>query len=142
MTFFRKPCLKWKNQTATAIKQAQIAQNSQYPNVTHLPFANRKSRRNLFPKACLSSFQAWQKLEGIPFNHLLPDSNLLPSESLRYFCLDANWINAFTQGAFSIGHTLEIDWSKLFRQPNDAKETAFYGFCTALIGGRWAGLII
>jgi len=42
-------------------------------------------------------------LNGIPFNYLVPDERLLPPESLRFFYLDLNWIDALVDGAFSIG---------------------------------------
>ena len=37
-----------------------------------------------------------------PFHYLVPNQSLLPSESLRFFHLDDNWINALIDGAFSI----------------------------------------
>ncbi|MEV3961833.1 hypothetical protein AB0M34_13180 [Nocardia sp. NPDC050193] len=42
-------------------------------------------------------------LYGVPFTHLVPDEQMLPAESLRFFHLDANWIDALVSGAFSIG---------------------------------------
>lgn len=44
-------------------------------------------------------------LIGVPFNYLVPDENLLPTESLRFFYLDENWIETLVDGAFSIGNT-------------------------------------
>ena len=44
-------------------------------------------------------------LQNIPFNYLVPDERLLPPESLRYFYLDFNWLDALIDGAFSIGRT-------------------------------------
>ena len=40
---------------------------------------------------------------GVPFNYLVPDSDFLPPESIRFFHLDPNWIAAMTDGALSIG---------------------------------------
>ncbi len=45
-------------------------------------------------------------LHGVPFNYLVPDENMLPPESLRFFYLDNNWISALTDGAMSIGRNL------------------------------------
>lgn len=45
-------------------------------------------------------------LHGVPFNYLVPDENMLPPESLRFFYLDSNWISALTDGAMSIGRNL------------------------------------
>ena len=37
-------------------------------------------------------------LEGVPFQHLVPDAELLPPESIRFFHLDREWTDALTQG--------------------------------------------
>lgn len=42
-------------------------------------------------------------LEGVPFPHLVPDPAVLPPESLRFFYLDRNWIEAAVDGAISVG---------------------------------------
>jgi hypothetical protein len=42
-------------------------------------------------------------LSGVPFSYLVPDSSLLPPESVRFFYLDRNWTDALVQGVLSIG---------------------------------------
>jgi hypothetical protein len=42
-------------------------------------------------------------LEGVPFSYLVPDANLLPPESIRFFYIDRNATDALTQGALSVG---------------------------------------
>jgi hypothetical protein len=42
-------------------------------------------------------------LKGVPFSYLVPDEGMLPTESLRLFSVDPNWIEALVDGAFSIG---------------------------------------
>ena len=44
-----------------------------------------------------------QLLYGVPFVHLVADARMLPTESIRFFYLDKNWINALTDGALCIG---------------------------------------
>jgi hypothetical protein len=41
-------------------------------------------------------------LYPVPFHYLVPHQLLLPPESLRFFHLDDNWVNALVDGAFSI----------------------------------------
>lgn len=41
-------------------------------------------------------------LYPVPFHYLVPHQSLLPSESLRFFYLDDNWVGALIDGAFSI----------------------------------------
>lgn len=42
-------------------------------------------------------------LYPLPFNCLVPDERLLPAESLRFFYVDTNWLDALLDGALSIG---------------------------------------
>ena len=42
-------------------------------------------------------------LEQVPFCYLVPDSLLLPPESIRFFYVDRNWTDALIQGALSVG---------------------------------------
>jgi hypothetical protein len=42
-------------------------------------------------------------LYGVPFNHLVADERMLPAESLRFFHIDTNWLDALVSGALSIG---------------------------------------
>lgn len=44
-------------------------------------------------------------LYGLPFNYLVPDIRMLPNESIRFFKLDQNWIEALIDGAYSLGTT-------------------------------------
>jgi len=41
-------------------------------------------------------------LYPVPFQYLVPHQSLLPPESLRFFHLDDNWVNALIDGALSI----------------------------------------
>ena len=52
-------------------------------------------------------------LEGVPFAYLVPDSELLPPESIRYFYLDRNWTDALVQGALSVGTFNSSDRAQL-----------------------------
>lgn len=42
-------------------------------------------------------------LYGVPFNHLVPDERMLPSESMRFFYVDQNWLDSLVDGALSVG---------------------------------------
>src|SRR4051812_17464311 len=44
-----------------------------------------------------------KNLQGIPFNYLVPDERLLPPESIKFFQIDATWLEALLDGALSIG---------------------------------------
>lgn len=42
-------------------------------------------------------------LHGVPFSHLVPDPQMLPVESLRFFYIDPYWTDALVDGALSPG---------------------------------------
>lgn len=42
-------------------------------------------------------------LYGVPFQQLLIDERMLPQESIRFFFVDHNWLDAMIDGVFSIG---------------------------------------
>jgi hypothetical protein len=42
-------------------------------------------------------------LSGVPFTNLVPDARMLPRESIRFFYVDDNWLDALQDGATSIG---------------------------------------
>ena len=58
------------------------------------------------PEELLNWMSRLQLLKGVPFNYLVPDEQMLPPESIRFFYLDPNWIDALTDGAFSLGRNL------------------------------------
>lgn len=41
-------------------------------------------------------------LHGVPFSYLVPDAELLPLESIRFFYIDRAWTDALVQGALSV----------------------------------------
>jgi hypothetical protein len=52
-------------------------------------------------------------LEGVPFNTIVADSELLPKESIRFFYLDRGWTDALVQGALSVGTVNSGDRAQL-----------------------------
>ena len=48
-------------------------------------------------------------LEGVPFAHLVVDSELLPPESIRCFYLDREWTDTLVQGALAVGTVTTLD---------------------------------
>lgn len=48
-------------------------------------------------------------LRHVPFNYLVPDEDLLPLNSIRFFDVDPRWTACLRDGAFSIGRVLAQD---------------------------------
>lgn len=55
------------------------------------------------PNTVITFIARLNLLYGVPFNYLVPDSNILPPESLKFFTIDPQWINALLGGALSVG---------------------------------------
>jgi hypothetical protein len=53
-------------------------------------------------------------LYGVPFNYLVPEEQMLPPESIRFFYLDPGWMNCVLEGACSVGKSSSLD--ELFDQ--------------------------
>lgn len=53
-------------------------------------------------------------LYGVPTEYLIPDPRMLPTESLRFFFLDRNWLDRLVDGALSTGVLSSRD--KVFTQ--------------------------
>lgn len=52
-------------------------------------------------------------LQAVPFAYLVPDAELLPRESIRFFYLDRAWTDALVQGALSVGTVNSSDRAEL-----------------------------
>ncbi|HEX8693638.1 MAG TPA: hypothetical protein VF746_14540 [Longimicrobium sp.] len=80
-------------------------------------------------------------LEGVPFAHLVPDAELLPLESIRFFYLDREWADALVQGALSVGTVTTLDREQMqamhaeIRAEVDAEERR-----VRVVGGDSPGL--
>jgi hypothetical protein len=52
----------------------------------------------------MESFLAHLRLlVGVPFDYLIPDERLLPTESIRFFYLDRSWTDRLVDGAIAVG---------------------------------------
>lgn len=55
------------------------------------------------PSAVTSWLNRLRRLHGVPFTYLVPTESLLARESLRFFHVDLDWVDALADGAFSLG---------------------------------------
>lgn len=92
--------------------------------------------------------QSLRHLVKLSFSHLVAHPNLLPTESLRFFHIDPNWLDAMVQGAISLGIHSACDekiTSNLFTQLK-AAFTKTDPVCGLLIHSKlvtaWPGLAI
>lgn len=78
-------------------------------------------------------------LMGVPSENLVPNPKLLPAESVRFFYLDSNWLDAMIEGALSIGIESSRDqlyqdlmkdliWDKLHEAVQKVRDQALGNF--------------
>jgi len=90
----------WKRTAARTTRGAANAGSSH----DHLPGRIAPADDAAPPERVSQWFEATALLKGVPFNYLVPDERMLPTESIRFFQLDPEWMNNLFAGAFSIGH--------------------------------------
>lgn len=61
---------------------------------------------------------------GVPFHNLVPNPDMLPTESIRFFYVDANWMEALMDGALSIGRMTSTDISTDLANKSALKQAA------------------
>ncbi|MEM8641268.1 MAG: hypothetical protein AAGG51_20990 [Cyanobacteria bacterium P01_G01_bin.54] len=50
-------------------------------------------------------------LTNVPFDYLVPDNQMLPPESLKFFNLDPRWLACLLDGAWSLGRQPRKQWA-------------------------------
>jgi hypothetical protein len=78
-----------------------------------------------------------QMLCKVPFSHLVPDERMLPQNSVRFFFLDQNWLDALVAGAKSVGLESSLDtffYMAMREVIDDAVQQAFETYVLNLAG--------
>jgi hypothetical protein len=131
----------WKRSHRQSVKCVEAAIDS------HLPFHNISNIE--LPSEISSWFERLSLLKGIPFNYLVPDEQMLPVESIRFFWVDPLWIECLLDGAFSIGrvttseHTNDSNHKKNKTSPAVNPHKIVTGFLlrSDVVAG-WPGLLV
>ncbi|MFC0597620.1 hypothetical protein [Streptomyces palmae] len=97
----------------------------------------------------LLAMNAWLErlrlLGPVPFPYLVPDADMLPPESLRFFHVDQDWIDALESGARSVGAATMTDAlaDEAALDPDDEPVVPQAGLLlrSALVSG-WPDLVI
>lgn len=87
-----------------------VTQDNQQELYSHLFSSNAANAANDKQDSIKEKLDEWLKelalLNGVPFNYLVPDEQMLPQESIRFFHLDWFWVECLLDGAFSLGSGL------------------------------------
>lgn len=96
----------WKRQHAQNIQKLRQIQRQ----ILHLPLSGQVPNDAIgMPESLATWFRDLEILKGVPFNYLVPDERLLPKESIRFFWVDAYWVDCLQDGAFSLGRVTVAD---------------------------------
>jgi hypothetical protein len=77
-------------------------------------------------------------LKGIPLRYLIPDEELLPRESIRFFWVDPLWLNRLVAGALSLGQVPGRPRFSGF----DGKGAVVGALLRSSVVAGWPGLIV
>jgi hypothetical protein len=91
----------WRRQQIRHAQAMAAAKNSQGK---HLPQVQRACPSEpIKPPAELTAWiDGLRRLQGVPFKYLVPDERMLPTESIRFFGIDSQWIDALLDGVLSL----------------------------------------
>lgn len=128
----------WKRSHKQALKCIEAAIDS------HLPFHDLPNIE--LPDAIASWFTNLSLLKGIPFNYLVPDEQMLPVESIRFFWVDPLWVECLLDGAFSIGRVTTSDHAHDSSHPespaaNPHEQVTGFLLRSDVVAG-WPGLLV
>ena len=97
---------QWKRAHSQSLRK--LEQQELHP---HLPPKSGTPGLVPLPKVLEGWFGGTSLLQHVPFNYLVPSSEMLPNESIRFFTLDPLWIASLIDGAFSIGRVTATDYA-------------------------------
>ena len=76
----------------------------------HIDFnSNAHETEAEMPTVITGFLEKLTSLTLVPQNYLLPESQALPAESIRFFQIDEHWMRCLIEGSFSIGRFLSND---------------------------------
>ena len=97
---------RWKREYAQALSKQQQTTTE---DTGHLKGGNQDNSTPPIPDSVTEWLTALELLNGVPFNYLVPDEQLLPTESIRFFEVDSLWMQALQDGALSPGRVTTKD---------------------------------
>jgi len=62
------------------------------------------------PENIIKQLSEWSLFSDVPFQYYVPREDMLPSETIRFFYLDHNWVLHMMDGSCSVGRTTKIDY--------------------------------
>lgn len=123
-TVVRNALMSWQREHLTALKRKKVDAVLNMTHITNLISTRRVEHSKLKSVAELAeldtNLEAWMQLQDLPLEYLVPDSRMIPRESIRFFYLDEAWMKSFLFGAFNVAilndfeHTDYKDGARIF----------------------------
>jgi hypothetical protein len=96
---------------ASAVTPADLSNLMQHPQVIALlhqlsgleTTAEGATEAAIMPRQIVEWLAGLALFYDVAFNNVVPDARMLPNEAIRFFYVDANWIDALLDGALSVG---------------------------------------
>ena len=88
---------QWKRNSTQQLKNYK-----QYARHSHILGSELNNKTNDLPKIVAKWFDDLKLLKCLPFNYLLPDEKILPTESINFFWVDTLWVECLINGALSV----------------------------------------
>lgn len=97
--------------SSQAVLEATVAATKDYINIItdHDPYDGD----HIVPGELRRFLARLRLLHGVPFSYLVPNADLLPIESIRFFYIDRAWTDALVQGVLSVGTITTADRAQL-----------------------------
>ncbi|MEM6268498.1 MAG: hypothetical protein AAF998_03630 [Bacteroidota bacterium] len=142
-TQFSTELYQWKRRYAQA---GNAADQTAASGVAHLNGGNQDTSTEAMPATCLSWLDDLKKLKGVPFGYLVPDEELLPAESIRFFQVDNLWQESLLDGALSVGRVTSSDVdldTDIYNTEESLSASTMTGFIlrSEVVSG-WPGMLI
>jgi len=103
---FSSTLYQWKHNLKTAFHE-KSQETIQPSDVLLFKSSSKRVLCELHPPDVIETwFEELAVLKHIPFNYLVPDEQMLPSESIRFFKMDLHWQECLFWGTLSIGPPL------------------------------------
>lgn len=105
-TTIRTILMNWQRSTQRLQKQHAIRERENQTDLIQL-IAPAQTIKNLTATKneetqIIALLRSWMLLTELPFQYLIPDSRLIPADSIRFFQVDEAWVKALVTGAFSV----------------------------------------
>jgi hypothetical protein len=130
---FSTALFQWKESHVRSSKESK-------GTLTHVPLGTPAPAGEV-PPTVKTWLEGVERLEGIPFNYLVPDEHMLQPGDIRFFYLDWLWLECLQKGALSLGRSTAStdEWIASLAKP--PRQTTGFLLRSEVVAG-WPDLLV